>query len=532
MEYYHDKRLNVLVYQAQNPFLLQALPEAKDIGNGYFGVPFTLANAQVLRHFNYPVPPVITEENYGWPTPNREFKPYESQRVAANFMILHPRCFNLSSMGSGKTASALWASDYLMRQEPAGACKTLVVAPLSILQRKWADDIHRIFRGTRTCKILHGDAAKRIKLLDEPADYYLINHDGVGVGAKTRKKFELDGFSKILAERDDIKIAILDEGSAYKDATTHRHRIARIVLAKRSYCWLMTGSPVPNAPTDAYGLGKIINNCYGKSFTTFRLETMYKISQFRWLPAKDGYEKAYKLLTPAIRIDIKDVWDAPPMVMRQREVPLTASQKKLFADLKRDLQVAVASGQLVTAPNEGAARLKFMQVSLGAIYDENHKTHYIDASPRIAELRSVLEQAPGKCLVFAPFTSVVNLLYKELSNDYSCRIVNGEVSQKERSEIFKAFQEDVDPRILIADPGTMSHGLDLYAAQTIVWYGPVDKPELFEQANHRAHRPGQKFPVAVVQIVSNPLEREIFRRLENNLSLQGSLLEMVKRGQL
>jgi SNF2 family DNA or RNA helicase len=78
----------------------------------------------------------------------------------------------------------------------------------------------------------------------------------------------------------------------------------------------------------------------------------------------------------------------------------------------------------------------------------------------------------------------------------------------------------------------MAHGLDLYAAQTVVWFGPTDKAELYMQANKRAHRPGQKHPVTVVQIVATALEREIFRRLESNISLQGALLDTVRRGEL
>jgi SNF2 family DNA or RNA helicase len=111
-------------------------------------------------------------------------------------------------------------------------------------------------------------------------------------------------------------------------------------------------------------------------------------------------------------------------------------------------------------------------------------------------------------------------------------MVYGDTSQKERNRIFAAFQGTDSPRILIADPGTMAHGLDLYAAQTVIWYGVTEKPELYQQANKRAHRPGQKHPVTVVQIVSNALEREIYRRLETNTALQGALLDLVKKGEL
>jgi SNF2 family DNA or RNA helicase len=125
-------------------------------------------------------------------------------------------------------------------------------------------------------------------------------------------------------------------------------------------------------------------------------------------------------------------------------------------------------------------------------------------------------------------------LYAELRKQWVCEIINGEVGAKERNRIFEGFQRSPasDPHIIIADPQTMAHGLDLWQAQTVIWYGITDKPELYAQANRRAHRPGQKFPVTVVQIVSNKLEQEVFRRLENNLSLQGTLLDMVRTGQL
>ena len=106
-------------------------------------------------------------------------------------------------------------------------------------------------------------------------------------------------------------------------------------------------------------------------------------------------------------------------------------------------------------------------------------------------------------------------------------------AQTERSRmIFGLSSRSEQPRVLIADPGTMAHGLDLYAASTVVWYGTTEKTELYLQANKRAHRPGQMHPVTVVQLVSNKLEREIYRRLESNESLQGVLLQAVREGQI
>ncbi len=546
-QFYHDQQHNVLVYPAGGAEpLLKHIPDARQLNGQWVAVPRSLRNLQVCRYFNFPVTPIM--DAYDWPhAPG--ITPYESQHVAANFMVLHRRCFNLSDMGVGKTLATLWAADYVMQQYPRGDCRALIVAPLSILQRVWADAIFKNFLGRRTAAILHGSADLRSKRLSEDVDFYIINFDGVGVGAHTRKRFDLDGFSKELASRSDIRLAIVDEASAYKAANIARHRIARLVFGSKEYLWLLSGTPTPNAPTDAYGLAKLVNNAFGKSFTGFRLETMVNITMggrvsFKWVPKPDGYDRARKILTPSIRFDIKDVWDGPEMTTTQREVPLTPEQKKLMADLKRDLQVVVKSGQPITAANEAAARQKFIQISLGAVYDQNHQTHLVDASPRIEELKAVIQEGgSNKMLIFVPLTSVVNLLYRELGplkdkvgrliqQGWSREIVNGDVSQKERSRIFQAFQEEAEPQLIIADPGTMAHGLDLYAARSVVWFGGTDKAELYQQANKRAHRPGQKFPVTVVQIVSNALEREIYRRLETNTSLQGVLLEMVRKGEI
>ena len=530
MSFWFDQKHNVLIYpSAYTSNIQQAIPEARTVNGHYLAVPRTLRNCQVLRWFQYPVPPIM--DNYDWPAPPG-IKPYESQKITSNFLVTHPRSFCLSDMGTGKTNAVLWSADWLMRQSTEDF-RALIIAPLSILQRVWGDAIFRNFLNRRSYQILHGSQEQRLAALEQKADFYIINFDGVGTGAHTKGRLELGGFSKALARRTDIRLAIVDEASAYKDSTTKRHRLARLIFGQKEYLWLATGTPTPSAPTEAYGLAKLVNGAMGKSFTNFKLDTMYQPfpNSFKWLPKKDGYEKARKLLTPAIRFELSQIWDGPEMTTQQREVPLTDQQKKLMADLKRDFVVRVKSGEPISAANEAAARQKFIQISLGAIYDSSHKSHLVDAKPRLDELKAVIREAPGKLLIFVPLTSVVELLYKELK-EWTREIVNGNTSQKDRSRIFQDFQQESEPRLLIADPGTMAHGLDLFMAQTVVWYGVTDKTELYLQANKRAHRPGQKYPVTVVQLVSNALEREIYRRLESNTALQGALLDVVKKGEL
>lgn len=525
IQFWQDPARKLLVYDSPTPDRLQAtVPGAIRLHNGYVAVPQTLYNLQLLHYLEHPITPPLAD--YDWPGP---YTPFEAQRVTANFLAANPKAFVLSDMGTGKTLAALWAADHIMAQNPPGSMRALIVAPLSILQRVWADAIFQNLLGRRTFAILHGTPKQREELLAKPYDFYIINYDGLAVGAPNNAKDPGRGLFAALEARTDIRIAIVDEASAYRDGTTRRHRVARRLLGNRDYLWLMTGTPTPNGPTDAYGMAKLVNNAFGESFTSFKQRVLYKASMWKWVPRAGAQAEARKLLQPSVRFAIEDCVDLPECTTQQREVELSEEQKVAYKALQRDLVLAVKDGRVITAANEAVLRLKLIQVACGAIYGADHEVNLIDARPRIAALLEVLEQTEHKVIVFAPLTSVLNLLNKELKN-YSRAVINGSVSAKERNKIFGDFQAEAEPRILLADPATMSHGLTLTEAATIVWFGPTDRTELYIQANARINRPGQKRTTTVVQIVSTPIEREIFRRLENNQSLQGVLLGMVREG--
>jgi SNF2 family DNA or RNA helicase len=429
-------------------------------------------------------------------------------------------------MGTGKTLAALWAADAIMREEPGTKC--LIVAPLSTLKRVWQDEIYRNFLGKRRVAICHGTAEQRCRALAQDADFYIVNTDGLGVGASiTRRGLELKGFAQQLHERRDIRIVIADEASAYKDPGSKRHRVARALIGDRPYLWLLTGTPTPNAPTDAYGLAKLVNNAYGESFTSFKSRTMMQVSQWSWKPRVGSHELVKQLLSPSVRFSIDDCTDLPELIVSTREAELSTEQKQKFKELKRDCVVEL-KGQQVTAVNEAVLRLKLIQIVCGAVYDAQHEAHTLDASPRLKVLDEVIEECNEKVIVFAPLTSIINLIYLHLKDKHSTARIDGSVTASARAEIFDAFQSRESPRIIVADARTMAHGLTLTAATTVVWYGPTDSTEQFLQANKRIHRPGQSRSCRIVQIVSTDIEREIFKRLRTNESLQGLMLQLAE----
>lgn len=549
LTFWLDESRNLIVYPGQPGVLTQYIPDLKILNPTYFAVQKTLQNLQVLAWYQWPVPPIMTDDSYDFPIePGKT--PLVHQKAYANFTVLHPRMMNLGEPGTMKTISTLWAVDYLMLQARE-RFRCLVVAPLTILETTWANAIFRNFLGRRSFEILTGTPERRLKKLEADVDIYLVNHDGIKVGAHIRRKvdprnprqkrIELDGFSAVLAARDDIKLIVIDEAHGFGDPSSARSGVANMLfgVGKRPMLKQLTGTPTATAPTDAYGIAKLSNNAFGKSWTGFRLETMIKISEFRWVPQKDGYDKARSLLTPAIRFSLDEIWDGPPMTIQRRKVELTEAQKIEMRRLKNELQVVAASGHAINAANESAARQKLIQLSLGAVYDGDHVAHLIDASPRYRELEEIIESTERKVVVFVPITSALHLVVKYLNSEWKkkklpwkCGFINGEVKAgKERDAVINGFVSDPEFRVVIADPQTATEGINEFViADTVVWFGATDRAKAWIQGNARVRRPGQKYPSNCFQLVSTKLEEDIFDRLETNTSMQGLMLQGVREG--
>lgn len=119
------------------------------------------------------------------------------------------------------------------------------------------------------------------------------------------------------------------------------------------------------------------------------------------------------------------------------------------------------------------------------------------------------------------------MLKKKLAQSYKVAIVNGSVSLRERSDIFREFQDGNGIDILLAHPATMAHGLTLTSAKATIWYGPITSNEQYTQANGRTERIGKKHTTAVIHIAATDLEQGMFKRLENKQKLQGILLDIL-----
>jgi SNF2 family DNA or RNA helicase len=233
------------------------------------------------------------------------------------------------------------------------------------------------------------------------------------------------------------------------------------------------------------------------------------------------------MMQPSIRFSLNDCVDLPDQTFISRDAPLTKEQDKAYKDMMSKLATEYSGGQIL-AVNEAVKANKLIQIACGVAYGTGGEMVVIPSKPRMDVLKEIIEESEGKVIVFVPLTGALESVASELRKDWTVETVYGGTSKSERDRIFSEFQRNADPRVLVANASTMSHGLTLTAASTIVWYAPVHSNETYEQACARVRRPGQTRTTVIVHIAGTDVERRVYKRLQDKQSMQGVLLDMMK----
>lgn len=510
-----DKK--ALIFKLRNPSrVTTVIPTARLVtheGDTLVAVPHRPEEVKVLRNLGF-TPPDPMEYYYKWPG---RFKPFAAQVETANFLAMHDRAFCLNSMGLGKTVTSLWAYDYM--RECKMVKSVLVVCPLSTMERTWADEVFKTFPHLDTA-VLYGTRERRKKMLAQKAHIYIINTDGL-------KTIEED-----LAARPDIDLILVDEIAMFRNSSTDRWKVLNNICNKQTprRVWGLTGAPTPHEPTDAWAQCRIVvpaNPDVPKYFGKFRDLVMKQLTQFKWVPRSNAVDVVKQVMQPAVRFALDDCIDLPEQTFISRDVEMTTEQKTAYKNMLDKLIMEYEGGE-VLAVNEAVKANKLVQIACGVAYGAQGEYIHIPNKPRIDVLKELIEESEGKVLVFVPLTGVLEHLMDELKNDWDCAAIHGGTSKTERDQIFGDFQKTDRIRVIVANPSTMSHGLTLTAATTIIWYAPIHSNDVYEQACARVRRPGQTRTTVIAHIAGSDIERRIYKRLQSKQKLQGSLLEIMK----
>ena len=468
--------------------------------------------SEILARLGFEDTPSPILKSYQW---TGRFTPFDHQKKTASFLSIRKRAFCFNEQGTGKTASVIWAADYLMKK---GLVKrVLVLCPLSIMKSAWQQDLFK-FAMHRSCSVAHGSSKQREKIIAAGSEFVVINFDGLAI---VRDQITNGGFDLI----------VVDEANAYKNAQTNRWKVLKqIVKATDPRLWLLTGTPAAQSPLDAYGLAKLVESPKCPAYySQYREQVMMKVTTFKWVPKPNAQDHVHSILQPAIRFEKKDCLDLPEVTYIEREAPLTPQQAKYYALLKNQMLIE-AGGEEVSAVNAATKINKLLQISGGAVYTDTGEVLEFDVSNRLNVVLEVIEESSNKVLVFVPFTHTIELLRARLERQgISCDVINGKVPVNRRSDIVQRFQTEENPHVLIIQPQAASHGLTLTAANTIIWYAPVTSVETYLQANARIDRPGQKNAMTVVHIKGSDVENRLYSMLRGNISNHQKIIDLYRQ---
>ena len=393
-------------------------------------------------------------------------------------------------LGLGKTAITLSAISEL-KYGRFSVNKILVIAPKKVAEATWQKEAKKWdnLKHLRFSTVL-GSECKRIRALNTPADIYVINRENV--------MWLVDYYQNAWP----FDMVVCDEFSSFKNHAAKRFKALVAIRPHIRRFVGLTGTPSPN------GLGDLWAQIYlldqgerlGRYWTHFRTRYFEPGRRVRDIVyeynPKDGAKEAIlqKISDICISMKADDYLQLPECIYEEVPVVLSPKAQKAYSELEKNLVLELPEGEIDVA-SAAALSNKLQQLANGAIYDESHVVHEIHQD-KIEAFLELIEKLNGQhVLVFYNFRHDCDRLLKALAGS-KLRVRCYKDAQDE--DAWNAGKIDV----LLTHPASTGYGLNLQeGGHHIVWFGLNWSLELYQQANKRLHRQGQKYPVIVHHLV-------------------------------
>lgn len=279
--------------------------------------------------------------------------------------------------------------------------KVLIIAPLRVARDTWPAEIEKWdhLKGL-DISIIVGDVKTRIAAVHHPAMIYIVNRENI--------KWLVEYYEKN-GMRWDFGMVVIDELSSFKNYQSQRFKFLRKVrpFVKR---WVgLTGTPSSNGLMDLWAeigildggerLGKFIGRYREAYFKAGSMNPATGIV-FQYVPRQGAEEMIYQRISD-ITISMKalDYLNMPDCVPTRCEVEMNTQERELYDMLRQDLLIPLKDGD-IDAANAASLTGKLLQMSNGAVYDENGKARVIH-DHKLEALEDLIEAANGQPVLVA-----------------------------------------------------------------------------------------------------------------------------------
>ncbi|HAP4177390.1 TPA: DEAD/DEAH box helicase [Enterococcus faecalis] len=437
------------------------------------------------------------------------------QEYSKNFILDHPYCALLLDMGLGKTLSSLTAIDELLHTFEIIE-NVLVIAPLSVAEKTWTDEIEKWdhLQHLTFSKVL-GNPKQREEALFKKADVYLINRENV------------EWLVNYYQRNWPFKTVIIDELSSFKSSSAKRFKALRKVRPKMERVIGLTGTPSPNSLMDLWAQMYLLDQGerLGKTITQYRNKYFAPAQKnghivYSWQLIPGAEEAIYnKISDICVSMKAKDYLQLPPRTENIIELDLNPTSWKQYKELEREYVLELEETDVV-ASNAATLSNKLLQLSNGAVYDENGDGREIHQE-KLNALERVIEDAQGQSvLVFYQYQHDLERIQARFKQAKALNVSDGDIEKWNEGKI----------PLLLAHPQSAGHGLNLpKGGHIIVWFGLTWSLEFYQQANARLDRQGQTQPVIIHHLVTKgTIDEQVIKALQAKEQGQSALMAAVK----
>ena len=438
-------------------------------------------------------------------------KPFEHQTVTTDFIKDNNRCLITSDPGTGKTRSVL---DAIVDRES----RTLVLAPLSILEASWGDDILK-FTPDLTYAVAY--AKNREKAFKSDARVVITNHDAVKWLAKN------------LHLLDDFDTLVIDEFTAFKNPSSQRSKACRKIAEEFSYRIAMSGTPNSNGILDVWHPTLIVDEGerLGRRFYSFRASVCTpRFNGFanEWVQKDNAEETVAAALSDInIRYELTECLDMPPQTITTMYVTLPTKIMQQYKQLSED-SVLYTGAATINAIHAGSKVKKLLQLCTGAVYDEHGDTQQIHKE-RYELVMQLVSQRKQSLVAFN--WKHEQRCMVELADKLGIKhaTIDGSVAAHKRKEIVDRLQAG-HLQVVFCHPQSAGHGLTMTKAKTVIWASPTYNAEHYQQFNRRIYRAGQTEKTEVIQIAARDTwEPEVYDKLQGKVDRMDELLGILNK---
>ena len=436
---------------------------------------------------------------------------HEYQKYCVDFIITHPVAALFLDLGLGKTVTTLTAVNELMYNR-FEISKVLIIAPLRVAQTTWSDEIQKWshLENLRVSKVL-GTPSERNAALDADADIYIINRENVD-WLVSNHTFDFD-------------MVVIDELSSFKNHQSKRFKALRKVRPAVKRIVGLTGTPAPNGLMDLWAEINILDmgERLGRFITRYR-ETYFLPDKrngmviFSYKPLPNAEKCIYEKISDiCISMKAADHLNMPKRMDNVVTVEMNETEHKLYDKLSKEMLLPFDEGD-IEAVNAAALSNKLLQTANGAVYDENGNVRYIHGR-KLDALEDLIEAAVGKPI----------LVFYSFKHDKDRIAERFEVREIKTERDIHDWNSGNIP-VALAHPASCGHGLNLQSGgSTVVWFGLTWSLELYQQANARLYRQGQKDTVVIHHIITKgTIDEHVMRALKHKDKGQSALIEAVK----